>query len=97
MHKVINQFFIDSHTVIDGVSTLNPDMFADKILNFCRTSIAGSFITSSSPADFDDMDFDDMDFDDMDFDSQIEERTAVQICGRILSYTSAFAKAAQTN
>lgn len=87
MHKVINQFFIDSHVVTDGVSTLNPDMFADKILNFCRTSIAGSFITSSSPADFDDMDFD----------SQIEERTAVQICGRILSYTSAFAKAAQTD
>jgi hypothetical protein len=87
MHKVINQFFIDSHTVIGGVSTPNPDLFADKILNFCRTSIAGSFITSSSPADFDDMDFD----------SQIEERTAVQICGRILSYTSDFARAAKTD
>jgi hypothetical protein len=81
------QSSIDSHAVIGGVSTLNPDLFTDKILNFCRTSIAGSFITSSSPADFDDMDFD----------SQIEERTAVQICGRILSYTSDFARAAKTD
>ena len=79
---------MDSHVFgDDGASVLDPEMFADKILNFCRTSIAGSFITSSSPADFDDMDVED----------QIEERTAVQICGQILSYTSEFAKAAKTD
>ena len=32
MHKVINQFFIDSHVVTDGVSTLNPDTFADILI-----------------------------------------------------------------
>jgi hypothetical protein len=73
MHPVIEKLYND--TIIDG--KLNATLFADKIMLHCR-GIAATHIMSTSPQDFDDMDTE----------YQIEERTAVQICGGITSYLS---------
>lgn len=73
MHPAIKKLYDES--IVDG--KLNATLFADKVILHCR-GIAATHIMSTSPEDFDDMDHE----------YQIEERTAVQICGRITSYLS---------
>lgn len=86
MHPLIKAFYDESF--VDKIETndfngsaytvkkFDAEVFANKILLFCR-GIASTHIVSTSPEDFDE---------NLDDETKISETTAVTICGRISSY-----------